>query len=55
MNKDKPPINHGTDSPPAKNDFKFRPVREKLMPTSNIKTEKTITTAVSTIMTQDIY
>ncbi|MNY76748.1 hypothetical protein D3C86_2164290 [compost metagenome] len=47
INNDNPPMNQGTDSPPAKNDFRFLPVLEKLIPTSMMKTEKITTTAVS--------
>jgi hypothetical protein len=52
MNRDIPPINQGTDSPPAKKDFRFLPVREKLIPTSIMNTEKTIITTVSIILYQ---
>jgi len=47
MKRDKPPINHGTDSPPAKKDFKFIPVLEKTSPMHNTNAEKTKITMVS--------
>jgi hypothetical protein len=49
MNNDNPPIVHGTASPPAKNDFKFRPVRAKSSPIPKTKAEKTKITDVSII------
>jgi hypothetical protein len=47
MNKDSPPMNQGTASPPAKKDFKFRPVRANSIPIANTKAEKIKITAVS--------
>jgi hypothetical protein len=49
MNSDKPPMNQGTASPPAKNDFRFLPVLEKEKPTSIINSEKITITEVSMI------
>lgn len=49
MNKDKPPINQGTASPPAKKDLRLRPVRENSKPITMINTEKTTITEVSII------
>ncbi|MNR02862.1 hypothetical protein D3C85_1187310 [compost metagenome] len=47
MKSDKPPMNQGTASPPAKNDFKLRPVRENNRPINMINTENTTITEVS--------
>jgi hypothetical protein len=47
MNRDKPPINHGTDSPPAKNVLMLLPFRENNIPTPNTNTENKVITAVS--------
>jgi hypothetical protein len=40
MKSDKPPINQGTASPPAKKDFILVPVRENSKPILNINAEK---------------
>jgi hypothetical protein len=47
MKSDNPPINHGTDSPPAKKDFKLIPVLAKTRPMHNTNAEKTKMTMVS--------
>jgi hypothetical protein len=47
MKSDNPPINHGTDSPPAKKDFKLIPVLAKTRPMHRTKAEKTKMTMVS--------
>ncbi|MNQ78448.1 hypothetical protein D3C85_933580 [compost metagenome] len=47
MNRDKPPINQGTASPPAKKDLRFRPVRENSKPIIIMNTENTTITVVS--------
>ena len=49
MNNDSPPIVQGTASPPAKNDFKFRPVRAKSSPIAKTNAEKIKITEVSII------
>jgi hypothetical protein len=49
MNKDKPPINQGTASPPAKNDLIFRPVRANNIPMHTMKAEKMKMTSVSIV------
>jgi len=50
MNKDSPPINQGTASPPAKKDRRFLPVLANENPTSIINTEKTTITVVSKVV-----
>ena len=47
IKSDNPPINQGTDSPPAKNDFKLIPVLAKTSPIHNTNAEKTKMTMVS--------
>jgi hypothetical protein len=47
MKRLNPPMVHGTASPPAKNDFRLRPVLEKENPTSMIKMEKIAITDAS--------
>jgi hypothetical protein len=49
MKSDNPPINHGTDSPPAKKDFKLIPVLENISPMHNTNAEKTRMTRVSIV------
>jgi hypothetical protein len=47
MKRDNPPINQGTDSPPAKKDFKLIPVLENTSPMHSTNAEKTRMTMVS--------
>jgi hypothetical protein len=47
MNKESPPINQGTDSPPAKKVLMVFPFLENSMPKPNTNTEKMTMTAVS--------
>jgi hypothetical protein len=47
INKESPPMNHGTDSPPAKKVLMVFPFLENSMPTPNTNTEKMTMTAVS--------
>jgi hypothetical protein len=47
MKSDKPPITHGTDSPPAKKDLRLMPVLEKIKPIHKTNAEKTKITMVS--------
>jgi hypothetical protein len=47
IKSDKPPMNQGTASPPAKKDLRLRPVRAKSKPMPNTKAEKMKMMAVS--------
>jgi hypothetical protein len=49
MNKDKPPINQGTASPPAKKDLRFLPVRANNIPVTSTKALNTKITIVSIV------
>ena len=49
IKRDNPPINQGTDSPPAKKDFKLIPVLENTSPIHNTNAEKTRRTKVSMV------
>lgn len=55
MNSESPPINQGTASPPAKNDFRLRPVRANNIPIPSTKAEKMTMTAVSMDVFKIVY